>query len=82
MSIQDMLQEKHKERIEALKDVVFDTLGDLIPPEQVKVVVMGGGKLALVITGRTDVPVDMIMDEWVMQRKDTEFNDVDIYGER
>ena len=82
MSIQEMLQEKHKERIKALKDVVFDTLGDLIPPEQVKVVVMGGGKLALVITGRVDVPVDIIIDEWVMQREDTEFNDVDIYGER
>ena len=79
MTIQEMLQEKYKDKVNRLKQVIFDGLGDMVNPDEIAIQVMGGGKMGIYLEHRVDVPEQMIADEWKTVRKGTEFEDVSFY---
>ena len=64
---------------QALTDFVFDTLGDMADPSEFEVM-NKDGKEVLLFTGHFPYPIEMLHDEWIMAKKGTEFEDVELYA--
>jgi len=65
-----------------LEEIIFDSLGDLIPPEEIVIQKIGGGKIAVIIPRTYGIPKQMFYDEWKHAVEGTEYeNDknVDLY---
>ena len=65
-----------------LEEIAFDSLGDLIPMDDIQIKRLGGGKIAVIVMRTHGIPSEMFYDEWKHAVEGTEYeNDknVDLY---